>query len=214
MEILQKLTLYDLLGYALPGAVLLMVYGQDDLNVLLDGGAKGGILLLLFGFLVGVVISEIMQWVERVLQIFRGEQQWSKLCKKYSLTAERMGQALKNARMIKVSETDAHNISLENCRDYQAAVYADIQTDPKYSRIHNYASAALLYKNMVFVAVAAVAFFAWPAAEQIDVKGKTIKIVFAILGCVSFFSRWMRFREKKAGYALCWFMDKYCGETK
>lgn len=50
MEILQKLTLYDLLGYALPGGVLLMVYGQENLDVLFDEGAKGWILLLLFGF--------------------------------------------------------------------------------------------------------------------------------------------------------------------
>lgn len=214
MEILQKLTLYDLLGYALPGGALLMVYGQENLDVLFDEGAKGWILLLLFGFLVGVAISEIMQWVERGLLKVRGKKQWLKLCEEYSLTAERMGQALKNARMIKVPETDANNISLENCRDYQAAVYADIQTDPKYSRIHNYASAALLYKNMVFVAVAAVVFFAWPAAEQMDMMEKILKILFAILGGVCFFSRWMRFKKKKVGYALCWFVDKYCGETK
>lgn len=206
MEILQKLTLYDLLGYALPGGVLLMVYGRENLDVLFDEGAKGWILLLLFGFLVGVAISEIMQWVERGLLKVRGKKQWLKLCEEYSLTAERMGQALKNARMIKVPETDANNISLGNCRDYQAAVYADIQTDPKYSRIHNYASAALLYKNMVFVAV----FAAWQVRGKWEPEG----IAFLIIGSLCFFARWMRFREKKVGYAFCWFVDKYCRETK
>lgn len=206
MEILQKLTLYDLLGYALPGGALLMVHGQENLDVLFDEGAKGWILLLLFGFLVGVAISEIMQWVERGLLKVRGKKQWLKLCEEYSLTAERMGQALKNARMIKVSETDANNISLENCRDYQAAVYADIQTDPKYSRIHNYASAALLYKNMVFVAV----FAAWRVWGQWETK----EIVFLLIASLCFFVRWIRFSERQMGYALCWFADKYRNEAE
>lgn len=206
MEVLQKLTLYDLLGYALPGVVLLMVYGQDYFDVLSDEGAKGGILLLLFGFLIGVAISEIMQWVERGLHKFRGKQQRSKLCEEYSLTAERMRQALMNARMIKASDTDAGNISLEECWKYRTAAYADIQTDPKYSRIHNYASAALLYKNMVLVAALTTVHGFW--------KGIQPEIVPGIIGSLCFFARWMRFLEKKVGYALCWFADKYRNETE
>ncbi len=206
MEILQKLTLYDLLGYALPGGVLLMVYGQENLDVLFDEGAKGWILLLLFGFLVGVAICEIMQCVESLWNKFLSDKQWSKICKKYSLTAERMGQALKNARIIQASDTNANNISLEECRKYRVAVYADIQTDPKYSRIHNYASAALLYKNMVFVAV----FAAWRVWGQWETK----EIVFLLIASLCFFVRWIRFSERQMGYALCWFADKYRNEAE
>ncbi len=206
MEVLQKLTLYDLLGYALPGAVLLLVYGKDHLDAVSDEGAKGGILLLLFGFLIGIAISEIMQWMEWGLRKVRGKKQWLKLCEKYSLTAERMGQALKNAQMIKASDKDTEDISLEDCREYQAAVYADIQTDPKYSRIHNYASAALLYKNMVFV----TAFGVWRVWGNWEPK----EVAFLLIVSLCFFARWVRFREKKVGYAMCWFVDKYRNETE
>lgn len=206
MEVLQKLTLYDLLGYALPGAALLIIYGQDDLDALFEEGVKGGVLLLLFGFLTGVVLSEIMQWVERGLRKIREDKRWSKLCEDYSLTAERMEQALKNARMIQTSDTNANHISLEECKNYRTAAYADIQTDPKYSRIHNYASAALMYKNMVPVAVLTVVHGIW--------KGICPEIWIGLIASLCFFVRWMRFQKKKVGYALCWFADKYRDEAQ
>lgn len=207
MEILQKLTLYDLLGYALPGAVLLLIYSGNDLNELSDLGAEGGLLLLLFSFLTGIISSEIMQWVDRILNRFFGIKQWQNLCTQYSLSGKRMKQALKKAQIMNESDmdSDTDDEAMENYRRYQNAIYADIQTDPKYSRIHNYASAALLYKNMVFVSVFYI------VNDFCEKELHNIVIGAIVLLC--FYTRWMRFKSKKMGYAACWFLEKYGNET-
>lgn len=207
MEILQKLTLYDLLGYAVPGAVLLLILGENNWNELSDRGTAGGILILLFGFLSGIVISEIMQGLEWIQYSFFGKKQWKNLCTQYSLSGKRMKQALEHAYILKESDmnSDEENDFMEECREYRKAIYADIQVDPKYSRIHNYASAALLYKNMLFVSVFYVVN---------DFCAKQFReIVVGAIIVLCFYTRWMRFESKKMGYAACWFLEKYASET-
>ena len=46
MELLQKLTLYDLFGYTLPGVIALLLY-NGDLSYLADNLTLGGLVLLL-----------------------------------------------------------------------------------------------------------------------------------------------------------------------
>ena len=59
MELLQKLTLYDLFGYTLPGVIALLLY-NGDLSYLADNLTLGGlVLLIVLGYVVGVVFTEL-----------------------------------------------------------------------------------------------------------------------------------------------------------
>lgn len=200
MELLQKLTLYDLLVYTLPGTVLLMIWKQEDLQQVSEAGAADIILFLAVGFLTGVMISEIMSWLEKIIENFHTERQWKKVCEKYTLSEERIREALQNARIIsEISDEDEGEKT--NCARYCMAMFADIQADPKYSRIHNYASAALLYRNMVLTAAFCMAAGA--------VRSSCGQIVAGIVGMICFSVRWRKFQIKEVGYAICWFIEKY-----
>lgn len=200
MEVLQKLTLYDLLGYALPGCVLLVFYNGGKLGDLSQMELGGILLLLAFGFLAGNIISEFMRWVETLIGMFLRKAQWKAIWDKYALTCERMERALKKAHIL--GQTD-QRADMESFSKYQTAIYADIQTDPKYTRIHNYASLALLCKNMVLVTLFCMIHGM--------LKKSCGEALFGIAGLFCFGVRWQRITRKKMGYAICWFLEKYDG---
>lgn len=198
MELLQKLTLYDLLGYTVPGSVLLVLWKQEDLQQLLEAGVTGVVLFIVMGFLMGIMISEFMFRIEKVIEKIFAKRQWKKICKKYAIGVARISRALKNARILsEVSEED----KIESYMQYYTAMYADIQVDPRYSRIHNYASAAFLYRNMILVAVFCIIVEAG--------RGLIEEAVVGAIGCICFGVRWWRFNRKEIGYAVCWFIEKY-----
>lgn len=201
MEVLQKLTLYDLLGYALPGCVLLFFLNSENAENLTKMEAGGVLLFIAFGFLTGIMISEIMRWMEMLIGKFFGKKQWNAVWNKYALSCERMERALKKAHILDRVENAADNAIFSK---YKTAIYADIQTDSKYSRIHNYASLALLCKNMFFVTTLCM----------IDgiIKNLLGEGLFGAIGLCCFGIRWQRFSSKKIGYAICWFLEKYDGD--
>lgn len=201
MEVLQKLTLYDLLGYALPGCVLLFFFNSENSENLTKMEAGGVLLFIAFGFLTGIMISEIMRWVEMLIGKLFGKKQWNAVWNKYALSCERMERALKKAHILGRIENAADKAVFSK---YKTAIYADIQTDSKYSRIHNYASLALLCKNMFFVTTFCM----------IDgiIKNLLGEGVFGAIGLCCFGIRWQRFNSKKIGYAICWFLEKYDGD--
>ena len=80
-------------------------------------------------------------------------------------------------------------------------MYSEIQADSQYSRLHNYASAELLYKNMVVVSVLAMGI---GVGQQ-----NMTEIIIGAVSVVLFARRWIRFAERSRGYAICWFVQKY-----
>lgn len=194
MELLQKLTLYDLLGYTVPGSVLLILWKQEDMQQLLSASVGGVALLVVVGFLAGIMISEIMSWIEKLLGKMLAKIQWTKICKKYVLKDDQIRNALRNASII---SDDTGEDTVTPYLQYCTAMYADIQADSRYSRIHNYASAALLYRNMFFVAVICI------------IAGSDTTQYAGIVGVLCFGLRWWRFNGKKIGYAVRWFIEKY-----
>lgn len=201
MEVLQKLTLYDLLGYALPGCVLLFFLSTENPGNLTKMEAGGVVLFIAFGFLTGIMISEFMRWVEMLSGKLFEKKQWNAVWNKYALSCERMGRALKKAHILDHIENAADNMIFSK---YRTAIYADIQTDSKYSRIHNYASLALLCKNMFLVMLFCL----------IDgiIRNSFEEGLFGAIGLCCFGIRWQRFSSKKIGYAICWFLEKYDGD--
>lgn len=203
MELLQKLTLYDLFGYTLPGVIALLLYGGGDILYWAGDITLGGLgLLVVLGYMAGVMITEIAECIEWLLRKMLSDgikkNYWEELCKIYGITAKKVNYALRQA---KVTEDDLGDCAGLTAEKYMTYMYSEIQTDPQYSRMHNYASAELLYKNMAVVAVYAVAMGV--------VQQHAAEIVAGAIGTVLFLRRRIRFAERSKGYVICWFVQKY-----
>lgn len=200
MELLQKLTLYDLLGYTLPGCLLVYLLNYANLFDIVasceEYSIHISISILILGYIVGIMISEIMRWVLDI--IFSEKVEWKRICERYHIAHDNIGNALFNAKLINSTESIK---DYDSAYDYRKQMYGDIQVDSKYNRIHNYASAELLYKNMILVAIVCVGNGIVLSIGELVLAG--------IVGTLCFSLRWKRFYEKKLGYMLCWFVEKY-----
>ncbi len=201
MDLLQKLTLYDLLGYTLPGCVLLLVCGGSGMEwfpwVVVQGSGDVMVIfgLFCFGYILGIAMAECMEWILDKT----GKSGISlKAFKKYNVDDDRIKCALKSAGIINDNEQES---AFELFEKYKGEMYARIQVQGKYYRIHNYASFELLCKNMIFVSlVSAVSFL---------LKGNICGTLLGVIGSLCFIVRWQRFHDKKLGYCLGWFLDQY-----
>lgn len=199
MELLQKLTLYDLVGYALPGTIFWCLTYWDEINNKLplteEGSLKGWVLLILIGYVTGILISEI---AERILKKIPARVTIQEFMGELAISEDAMSVALKKANIL----SDGEKMNASILKKCIFPIYANIQTDSSFYRLHNYASAALLYKNMAIVFAVYACIMIW---------NMDIKCIFGILGTILFYGRCKRFDEKKVGYALCWFVQKYGG---
>lgn len=98
--------------------------------------------------------------------------------------------------------------------EYIQLMYSDIQTDTNYKRIHNYASAEVMYKNMTFAL-----FFGSASAFLISIYFKSfaedwVVSVVGVFLAIVFIRRRKRFDEKKKQYTVEWFVKKYNGKEK
>lgn len=195
MELLEKITLYDLLGYTLPGCILLYVWG-----VFGDAGSEAGTLFWLvfavMGYVTGILISEASSWLIGG-KIF-SEKLKRDAEKKIKIDPEAVKRALKKANVLPDPKPAA---DMELVWAYLAVMYADIQTDSNYNRIHNYASAVPLYKNMAVVSALCAVIYAW---RQQWIFGAA-----SAVAIVLFIHRWRRFEIKKILYTVNWYVNKY-----
>ena len=152
MDIIQKITIYDILGYVFPGSILVVAVLYRFASGLLFSNMDNGYfiaLILIIGYAIGMVISEIAKIIEYVVN---GDPQYKIDVENRdnrdeidNIGVEKVVQALRNAGLI---EKNKCNLSKEEIKKYFTYMYADIQTDDKYCRIHNYASSELVCKNM------------------------------------------------------------------
>lgn len=214
MELLQKLTFYDLLGYTLPGTVLLelLQWNMQGGKLKICQPASYWVMLIVLGFLAGIIISEAADriircvkkgyaWVcEKVLHCEK-ESPLGKICKECGVKEKQLAQKLMEKNMLINIDKSIDDIKFEDMEKHMSWIYALVQYDPQ-SRIHSYASGALLYKNMILVS--AVALVYGNAIHSIP------EIVTAIISIVAFGMRYSKFNRKKYGYSLCWFMSDKC----
>lgn len=203
MEVLQKLTLYDLLGYAVPGGMLLLICNISGVDGLASISGTELILFLIPAFLTGIMISEVSHGMSRMIDKLTEDKQWKEISQRHALTKDKIANALANANYIRAEDdvSDDASKDVEYVKRYMPVMFADIQCDPKYSRIHNYASALLLYKNMVVVSAAGVIVGI--------VRQSFYEIIIGAVAFLCFFSRSSRFNRKEIVYTICWFLEKY-----
>lgn len=214
-SVVEKITLYDLLGYMVPGAVFLFVLvGNYFLTMpkeILQCYEKYvGMIAFVFvvcSYVCGILISELARYVFAVYTFFE----------KYSLDEIEMKEfekklplkkALQESQLI---EGQINMADADAVKHYTKIMYGDIQADEKFKRIHNYTSAEVLYKNlsMAFLLCAVLAGFgwsSWPAGQV------TLPVAGCLIAAFVFMVRSFDFNCKKRRYTLIWFVEKYCGK--
>ena len=194
MELLEKITLYDILGYTLPGGIALYILCGYTIET--DLTTFGIVIYIAMSFLLGILISEASAIVTE--RVKKSKKIRNKIWDSIGLEEKIVGKALEKANVLE------KNIKFdkEKLWEYYTYIYSDIQVDKTYNRIHNYASAALLYKNMVLVSAIAVFMYGKEGILELKVGG-------AIGAMILFAIRWYRFEKKKQCYAISWYVEKY-----
>lgn len=209
-SILEKITLYDILGYFFPGSVLtlmlllggmeqcafeIMVKWKDNIAVL-------HLAFILISYLAGVVLSEVSELAGGcVRKVFAKKQTTENML---SFFKDQVAEAL-----IRSGKNDTKENIIEQLGKgdtsiyYKKYIYGIIQGCQNYKRIHSYASAYVMYKNIA----AALLIGSFILFVRFHVNG-LFCVGGAVLG-VLMFRRSHRFNAKKEQYALIWFMEKY-----
>lgn len=203
---IEKITLYDLLAYTLPGSILLVVvlskWEKEIFDILIKYKDYKGCLVLLFiaiGYICGIMVSELSRWLN-IMYTFIAKKVLH-IKKPCNLEEKMIAKALVNAQLVEDASTITDPVS--EVEKYYSYMYGDIQTDNNYMRIHNYASAGSMYKNMALVSVASTIFLIkyYGCHKQIIMVGIICFLIFTI--------RWIRFDKKVRTYTLNWFIKKH-----
>lgn len=223
-SMLEKITLYDIMSYFIPGFLCLSLIvfstlpelSKLNLDTYNDLQGYAAFTFLIFSYVVGIAISSIARTVCK-----RVSDKWSKCCGKSKegekKNAEMMPvlmRALKNSGIPLSESKEEGNEWGCLAKKYGSWIYADIQADSRYKRIHNYASCESMYKNLsaAFLTTAVLTWVLhWGCGWQlVDHSGMLLGIEMIL--AVIFGFRWRRFEKKKNEYAVNWFMEKYAGE--
>lgn len=213
-SIIEKITLYDFFGYLIPGSVfmslllvrLIQELGSDGLTDLKDFKSQLTVLFLLWSFLSGLILSELA----RVISDFadkRGlkDRYVNSVKKTANIDGSMLKEAIKKSKLVENGDL-IQNTDLLN---YLPMIYGTVQSDEKYTRLHNYASSETMYKNLT----AAVLLGGIPEILFLPQKlqcGIIAGIVVVwILSVILLMRRYYRFRIKKSAYSLIWFIEKY-----
>lgn len=211
-SIFEKITLYDVLGYFVPGSlVMLAVCG-----IFLSSADNGVPVLyrnyqslfvygfILVSYIIGILLSEISR---RIMEHGRGNGD-------LPIADKVIEQALIKAGVIASQDdrSEADRNEGFHAAKYLKLMYNDIQSDSNYKRLHNYASAEVLYKNLALaIPVGAIALCIYfPKC----LLGKAAILALGILGMKIAWDRCKRFYQKKQDYAVCCYVEKYCRQQK
>lgn len=214
MDIIQKITIYDILGYVFPGSILVVAVLYRFASGLLFSNMDNGYfiaLILIIGYAIGMVISEIAKIIEYVVN---GDPQYKidvdnrdNRDEIDNIGVEKVVQALRNAGLI---EKNKCNLSKEEIKKYFTYMYADIQTDDKYCRIHNYASSELVCKNMATTFLISTLILTFN--NNLNFKPEILWIASSI-SIVTLLKRYRMNKERKYTYTIDWFVGKYINKV-
>ncbi len=213
-SVFEKITLYDILGYLFPGSVLMLLFlfGVDAKTVVgffEKWNVGNGFMYLAFflvSYLIGIALSELMTYVWKVgFGIYRRFSKGSnRNCKrveeKYS--PEEIADVLSKIGIKDEKEIIKSTIGVSFRERYMQYIYGVIQGKEEYKRIHNYASAYVLYKNVTGALMIGAVYILISMG-----RSHLLFCVVCILLAIIFAVRATRFQNKKEDYAIIWFME-------
>lgn len=221
-SVIEKITLYDILGYMLPGGLLEIIIGSEYLMeqyiqektkrvsriIDYDGSYK---MVIAVAYCAGIVISEIF---ERIIRQIFGEYTIRK--SDSGISEETLKKALKNSGMVTDGELrNAQKLSVYNLqKEYGMLMFGEIQNEKQYQRIHNYASGKTMYLNL-FGAMAIGGIYI--IIHLIILKTLGLKeLVYGVIyagAMIAFLCRYFTFKRKQEEYTRIWFVEKYTNST-
>ena len=222
-SLVEKITLYDVMSYFIPGFLCstLLVFGLVPELLTHNLGAYDKYVgymtftFLILSYVAGIAISDMARCLCDVLsktfldKKFSG---WNDINK----DNENLKKALLKSGMSREKIHPDGNESFGDKQEIMDWIYADIQIDPQYKRIHNYASSESMYKNisMAFLIAVIVQLVLYPILGFSPWSGriKVFMVLTEFVMAVIFLSRWKTFENKKKAYAYMWFMGKYCAQ--
>lgn len=205
MQLLEKITLYDLLGYTVPGSITLLVFlGKwakieyiKEISELKDVYGYIFLMFCVVGFLLGILISEISYLIAKHIKI--------NLNTVIIPRKEKIMDALKEGGFIDCTE---QNFEVEK---YVKSMYGSIQCDPQYSRIHNYKSSELLNRNMALVCLLAGIWIGGFYQLAVCVRGSTF--IGMIIAAYLFFLRYKKIKSRSYLYTVIWYIEKMSNKS-
>lgn len=211
MEVLQKITIYDLLGYTVPGTILVgvleicFVFSKISLQEYGEyiGYICAGTILL--GYAMGIAISELTGIIFPIISRLAGIDSNREI---ENIGCPIITKALINAKII---EKNGEKLTADDIKKYYNYMYACVQADTNCSRIHNYASSTLVCKNLSMVFFISTILLCNFGADIISKTGLSTCIFIAIGFSMSilFAKRWQKQKVHKDAYMLDWFVQKY-----
>lgn len=208
-SVLEKITLYDILGYLLPGSVLtllviagmtpearLSLFGQwEESSFFLKLG------IFIFCYLAGIVLSEVTEWLQMLTDRLR-----RKRGGRYKGLPEHMEAQVVSALTrsgIREGEDDIKNKLQEDKDAYSWYMYGVIHNRPDCRRVHNYGSAYVMCRNTAAALLvgATVMFFGGNVGSG--------RYACFLLTCILFAVRGHRFRVKRDRYVMLCFVDRF-----
>lgn len=211
-SILEKITLYDVLGYMLPGSlVMLAVSGKFLISAYTYAGGidfyQDHEKLFVYGFILlsyicGILVSEMSRMIMGWGRKKKGQEE-NPTTGNFPIPDKRIKKALKIAGIIDYQDGEISIVQ------YLKQMYSDIQSDKEYRRIHNYASAEVMYKNLALaIPISAILLCTY---YPDCIWGKVIVLVSGFIGMWISGMRCKRFCRKKQEYTVCWYVEKYLG---
>lgn len=196
-DILEKLTLYDFLGYAFPGSIVVLTLVFCCGNVAFWKAYKdllpyitfaAGILSYLSGLLLSEATAEIqLLFKEKALQ--KEFEEWS-------------DERTFIAAAIKKHRNDSNPVEINNVKHWEKCMkymYSAVQIAPETKRVHNYASTEVMCRNLSLACLVSGVIlsirFSWYVVLAV--------LPFALL----MKKRAKRFGQKKRAYTIYWFLQ-------
>lgn len=211
-NLLEKITLYDILGYTIPGCVLLLLLSGIDTEYISGvfaewGDYKGALYFVFFlaAYLCGIILSEVTDMVLAIRK--KGKPSSYAEWEQDTVLSGQVARALKESGYCEVegAETEekiAENIAAYGMQKYMGYIYGSVQAGAEYKRIHDYASAYLLYKNLAMaVAIGTVALF-------VSAGWNCGILIMGVILTALLVKRSVRFYHIKNKYAVVWFINK------
>ncbi len=229
-NLLEKITLYDLLGYMFPGCILnliIIVGASQQYSGMVEKVYKdyeGGIVFAFFiiSYLTGILLSEISAsiislcdkyikkerklprkkcWIGRLLGKIKIDERTGGI-EGTGISEKELAAALVNSGLAEGQDKINEKIEMQGWLLYRKYMYGIIQSDEKYRRIHNYASIPVFCKNATTALIVGILVLL--------LYGNRSYILMAILllAAVVFAKRGFRFKKKTDMYTIVWFVDK------
>lgn len=208
-SVFEKITLYDLFAYFVPGVIfmcLTCVSFMPEIFVHYVPAAWDGMtgyvvfVFLIFSYVLGIAISSLTEFLCR--KIFR---------KPEEIDETGLKRALLNSGLQPDEITGIGEGKQPTPQNIALYIYADIQSDSNYKRIHNYTSSENLYRNLfgAFLMSGLLTGLLGSLEDWAMLEQMTYLYVWEAVMAIIFLFRWKRFRKKKMEYAVRWFVGKY-----